>query len=309
MPTPQFGALTRYATLRQLQVFQTVAELESYTKAAAVLHLTQPTISMQIKRLVDAVDMPLFEQIGKRLYLTGAGKELLATCHDVFERLGRLEMSLADLRGMKQGQLRLAVVTTAVYVAPRLIGEFCNLYPGVDVALEVTNRAWLLKRLADNRDDLYILGQPPSDIEVEAFPFMSNPLVIMTSRNHPLVGARVSLQRLLEEPFILREPGSGTRKTAERLFAERGFKPKVRMELGSNEAIKQTVASGLGVAVISSHALSLQGRDSPVAVLDVEDFPLVRQWYLVYPRGKQLSVVARGFMEYLRERMEVPDYP
>ena len=290
----------KQATLHQLKVFEAVARHRSFTRAAEELFLTQPTVSMQVKQLAKAVGLPLFEQIGKRLYLTAAGRELLATCQEIFEELSRFEVAVADLKGLKQGYLRLAVITTAKYVIPRLLGPFCQRYPGIDVSLKVTNHEHILERLTDNRDDLYILSQPPSELDVTTYPFLENPLVVLASRHHPLAQKKnIPLKRLAEEPFIMREPGSGTRKAVQKLFDEHGISVKVKLDLGSNEAIKQAIAGGLGISVLSRHTLALEGTTSLLTILDVEDFPIQLHWYVVYPSGKQLSVIARTFFEYL----------
>jgi DNA-binding transcriptional LysR family regulator len=292
----------RHSTLRQLEVFAAIARLGSFTRAAEEMFLTQPTVSMQIKKLTDAVGLPLFEQIGKKIYLTDAGRELNETCRGIFEHFSYFEMAIADMKGLKKGTLRLACVTTAKYFTPRLFGPFCQQHTGVDVSLKVSNRERVLERLADNQDDLYILGQPPEDIDAVAEPFLENPLVVLAPIKHPLVGKKkIALSRLAEEPFLVREPGSGTRAALERLFAQKGFTPKVRMELGSNEVIKQAIAVGLGISVLSRHTLTLDAPMGQLAVLDVEGFPIQRHWYVAYPRGKKLSVVAQAFLEYLRE--------
>jgi len=291
----------RHSTFRQLEVFEALARLGSFTRAAEELFLTQPTASMQIKKLTDAVGLPLYEQVGKRIYLTDAGKALQSTCHELFESLNNFEMLVSDMKGLKQGKLRLAVVTTAKYFAPRLLGPFCNQYPGIDVSLKVSNRERLLERLGNNMDDLYILGQPPEGLEVISEPFLDNPLVVLAPNDHPLVGKRnIPLARLAEEPFIMREPGSGTRIAVERLFLEQGHAIKMRMELGSNEAIKQAIVGGLGLSVLSRHTLALDAATGQLATLDVEHFPIQRQWYAVHPSGKQLTVVAQTFLDYLR---------
>jgi DNA-binding transcriptional LysR family regulator len=292
----------RHSTLRQLEVFEAIARLGSFTRAAEELYLTQPTVSMQIRKLSEAVGMPLFEQVGKKIYLTDAGRALQAFTRELLDHFARFEMTLADMKGLKQGTLKLAVVTTAKYFAPRLLGPFCQQYPGIDVSLKVSNRERVLERLADNVDDLYILGQPPEGLEVVAEPFLENPLVVLAPANHPLAGKKkIPLPRLADEPFLLREPGSGTRAATERLFAEHGLAIKVRMELGSNEAIKQAIVGGLGVSVLSRHTLALDAPMGQLAVLDVEGFPIVRHWYVAHPRGKQLSVVARTFLDYLKQ--------
>ncbi|MBW4682009.1 MAG: LysR family transcriptional regulator [Microcoleus vaginatus WJT46-NPBG5] len=290
----------KQATLHQLKVFEAAARHGSFTRAAEELFLTQPTVSMQVKQLTKAVGLPLFEQVGKRLYLTDAGRELLATCREVFERLSQFEMTVADMKGLKQGQLRLAVVTTAKYFVPRLLGPFCRRYPGIDVSLQVTNHEGLLERLNDNLDELQIMSQPPTNIDVSCHPFLENPLEVMAPHDHPLAGQKnIPIERLTGEPFIIREPGSGTRGAVQKMFEEHGIKLKIRLELGSNEAIKQAIAGGLGISVLSRHVLALEGGTSKLTILDVENFPIRRQWYVIYPTGKQLSIVARAFFDYL----------
>lgn len=298
--------MIKNATLRQLKVFESVARNLSYTRAAEELYLTQPTVSIQIKQLTDIVGLPLLEQIGKRVYLTDSGRELLKVCREIFEGLSRFEMLVSDMKGVKAGKLRLAVITTAKYFVPRLLGLFCQRFPGIDVSLKVTNRERVLQRMADNQDDIYVLGTPPEDMDIEVEPFLENPLVVLAPGNHPLAAEKnISLQRLADEPFLIREPGSGIRLATEQLFAERGLKLKVRMELGSNEAIKQAVAGGLGIAVLSAHTLTLDHNSEELAILDVQGFPIQRHWYLAYPKDKQLSVVALAFLEFLHKESKL----
>jgi DNA-binding transcriptional LysR family regulator len=304
----------RHSTFRQLEVFEAIARLGSFTRAAEELFLTQPTVSMQIKKLTEAVGLPLFEHVGKKIYLTDAGRELHHTSREIFKHFSNFEMAVADMKGLKQGTLRLAVVTTAKYFAPRLLGPFCQQYPGIQVSLKVSNRERVLERLADNQDDLYILGQPPQELDAVAEAFLDNPLVLLAPANHPLKDTRnIPLTRIAEEPFLMREPGSGTRIAAERLFAEQGIELKVRMELGSNEAIKQAIVGGLGVSVLSKHTLSLDAPMRQLTILDVQGFPIERQWYAAYPAGKQLSIVARTFLDYLKQApkhiSDVPCHP
>lgn len=289
-----------HVSLRQLHIFEAVARHLSYTRAAEELHLTQPAVFTQVKQLEEGVGLPLLERIGKQMYLTSAGREVLATCRDMLEGLERLEMRLADMQGLKCGRLRLAMVTTAKYLVPRLLGEFCVRYPGIDASLTVTNREKLLARMASNEDDLFILGTPPEGMDVVATPIAENPLVVIARADHPLAGKkRIPLPRVAEEPFILREPGSGTRLATERFFAEHRLSLKVRMELGSNEAIKQAIMGGLGISVLSLHTLALEGIGGQLQRLDVKGFPLQRKWYVAYPTGKHLSAVAETFIEYL----------
>jgi DNA-binding transcriptional LysR family regulator len=290
-------------SLRQLHIFEAVARHLSYTRAAEELFLTQPAVFTQVKQLEDSVGLPLLERIGKQLHLTAAGNEVLAAGRETRDALERLEMRLADMQGLKRGKLRVAIVTTAKYLVPRLLGEFCARYPGIEAALTVTNREKLLARLAANEDDLVVLGTPPDNLDVVAMPIADNPLVVLARNDHPLAGTKpITLTRLAKEPFIMREPGSGTRLTAERHFAERGLTLKIRMELGSNEAIKQAIAGGLGVSILSSHALALEGESGLLQPLNVKGFPLMRQWYVAYPAGKHLSSVAEAFLGHLLGR-------
>ncbi|MBW4507432.1 MAG: LysR family transcriptional regulator [Scytonematopsis contorta HA4267-MV1] len=287
------------ATLHQLKVFEAAARHGSFTRAAEELFLTQPTVSMQIKQLTKSVGLPLFEQVGKRLYLTEAGRELFATCRQIFETIAQFEMKVADLKGLKQGQLRLAVVTTAKFFIPRLLGPFCQLYPGIDISLQVTNHEQLLDRMTSNLDDLYIMTQIPDNLDVNVQVFLENPLVVLAPANHPLVGEKdVPIERLNGEAFIMREPGSGTRRAVQKLLDEHKVQVKVKLELGSNEAIKQAIAGGLGISVLSRHTL-IPDTGNEVTVLDIQHFPIRRNWYIVHPSGKQLSIVARTYLEYL----------
>lgn len=296
----------RHSTLRQLEVFEAIVRYGSYTRAAEELFLTQPTVSMQIKKLTDAIGLPLFEQIGKKIYLTDAGRELHKMNLDLFERLELFEMFTADMKGMKAGKLRLAVVTTAKYFAPRLLGMFCREYPGIEVSMKVSNREHILERLVNNQDDLYILGQPPKEIDVIAETFLQNPLVVLASVNHSLARKKgITLTRIAEEPFLFREPGSGTRIATEQFFASHSLKLKMRMELGSNEAIKQAIIGGLGISILSHHTMALDAPTGQLVVLDVEGLPINRHWYYAYPSGKQLSVVAQTFLEYLQQASQL----
>jgi DNA-binding transcriptional LysR family regulator len=292
--------LIRHATLRQLQIFEASVRLSSFSRAAEELFVTQPTVSMQIKKLADALGIPLFEQVGRNVRPTEVGRELYESCRRIFENLANLEMKVSEHKGMKRGRLRLGVVTTAKYFVPEVLGEFCRMYPGIDVALKVSNRDRIIERLNAYEDDLYIMGQAPDDVmEIDSYPFAPNPLVTLAPRDHPLVGEKnIPLSRIAEEPLILREPGSGIRDATLRMFEKQGLSPKVRMELGSNEAIKHAVVGGLGLAVLSLHTLSLEGPNGPVVLLDVKDFPIMRQWHLVYPKGKELSLVAQAFLEF-----------
>ncbi len=298
------------ATLHQLKVFETVARHGSFTRAAEELYITQPTVSSQVKQLTKTVGLPLFEQIGKSLYLTDAGKDLLITCQDVFERLENFEMKVADLKGTKQGQLRLGVITTAKYFVPRLLGSFCQDYPGIDVALNVTNHQEIKRRMSENEDDLYVVSNPPQDIDLSCKPFLDNPLVVVAKKDHPLAGkSNLPIDCLNDEPFIMRESGSGTRDAILKLFEKQNISVKVKLELGSNEAIKQAIAGGLGISILSEHCLISEGIAGELTVLDVQHFPIERRWYVCYLAGKKLSVIAETFFDYLLDKSHTLKFP
>jgi len=289
-----------HATLRQLQVFETVARHRSFTRAAEELFLSQPTVSMQVRQLAESVGQPLFEHQGKKIFLTDVGEELNRACREMFDAWTRFEMTAADLKGLKKGRLRIACVTTAKYFIPRLLGSFCDRHPGIEISLEVANRDAVVERLARSVDDLYIMGMPPEQFDIAVHPFLDDPLIAIAPEHHPLAGQRrISLQRFAEARVLLRERGSGTRMATERHFREHGIDLKSRMEIGSNEALKQAVAGGLGVTVMSQHALSLEPMHGQIRVLDVEGFPIMRSWYVVHAGGRKLSVVAQAFFEYL----------
>jgi LysR family transcriptional regulator, low CO2-responsive transcriptional regulator len=289
----------KQATLHQLQILEAIAKHGSFTRAAEELELTQPTISQQIKRLTSTIGMPLFEQLGKQVYLTAAGREVLSASATISERFAQLEIVLDDLKGLKQGRINLVASTTAKYFVPRLLGTFHHQHPEIKLKLQITNQEGVLARLANNQDDLYFTGRPPKDLDIELRPILENPLVVVASSNHPLAGKKnISLKQLALEPFIFREAGSGTRLVIEQFLADNRVTVDVIIELSSNEAIKQAIAGELGISILSQHALALEDRDGLLTILHVEGFPIQRHWYVIYPAGKQLSVAAQAFLDF-----------
>ncbi len=288
-------------TFNQLRLFRTVAHLSGFSRAAQALHLAQPTVSMQIRQLTEQAGMPLFERVGKQIYVTQAGEVVLQGAREVFEALERMEMELAQLKGLKRGRLKVSVVTTAKYFVPRLLGPFTRDHPGIEIELDVGNRTEIVARLGRNEDDLYIMGIPPAGMEIQRHPFVDNPIVAVAPRRHPLVGRRrIPLGHFAQQPILLRERGSGTRMAVERFVKDHALKLNVRMEIGSNEAIKQAVGGGLGLSLLSLHALTAELARGELALLDVEALPIQRSWYIVHRAGKQLAIVARTFCDYLR---------
>jgi DNA-binding transcriptional LysR family regulator len=242
----------------------------------------------------------LYEQIGKKLYLTPTGEAVEQAGQDIQRRLENLMQELDAQRNLDRGLLRLSIISTAQYFAPRLIGSFCQSHPGIEVRLEIVNRDAILLRLKQNLDDIYIMGQVPEDIDGVAEPFMDNPIVVVAPADHPLATeAQISPTRLAQEPFILREEGSGTRLTAENFFAERQIQLRVRMTMSSNEAVKQLVAGGLGLAVLSRNTVAAEAAAGDIIILDVAGFPILRNWHAVHRKNKQLSAVAQRFRAFL----------
>lgn len=292
------------ATLQQLRLFEAVASHGSFTRAAEAVHLTQPAISIQIKRLEEGLGVSLFEQMGKKIYLTAAGKALYATCQDLFGRLAAFEGELDELRGEVAGPLNLAAVTTAKYFLPHYLGAFLRRYPKVLPQLKASNRARIIERMSANEDDIYIMATLPDSIDIEVHPFLKDELVFFSHPDHPLAGQKkIPLEQLLRERIIAREPGSGIRMTFERLLAEKEITIVPYMELGSGEAIKQAVMSGIGLAMLSTFSLRLELETKRLVLLDVEGLPIKRNWYAVHRRGKHLTPAALKFIEFL-QRMD-----
>ena len=288
-------------TFRQLRLFLALVEEGSISRAARRCHVTQPTASMQLKELSLSVGLPLYEVIGKKIHLTDIGLELAKTARAMLGEWSAFAQTVDHAKGLSRGKLRVAVVSTAKYFIPRMLGAFCQTHQDIDITFDVLNRSGVIRLLRDNQLDLAVMSVPPSDLDVEAEIFLENPLVAIAPEHHPLGRhTTVTLADFAKEPFILREEGSGTRMVAERFFKTHAQQPRVRLSLGSNEAIKQAVAGGLGCAVLSRHALTGDAADAGVIRLEVEGFPIRSQWFIVHLRGKKLSPVASVFRDYLR---------
>jgi LysR family transcriptional regulator, low CO2-responsive transcriptional regulator len=290
----------RHATLRQLKVFEAVARALSFSRAAAELHLTQPAVSMQVKSLEQQVGLPLFEQVGKKIFLTDAGRELYQRSHAVLHELQNAEEALDAMRGLSQGRLNIALVSTAKYFAPPLLARFLKMHPGVTLKLAVDNRAAVLAQLTDNAVDFAIMGRPPHDLDTVAEAFAPHPHVIIAPPDHPLADKRrIALERIATDTFILREPGSGTRGLLERLFADHKLPLNVSMEMASNESIKQAVLAGMGISLLSLHTIGLELASGKLIILDVVGLPIVRSWLVVHLAAKRLSPIAQALKAFL----------
>ncbi len=287
-------------TFRQLEVFEVVARLLSYTKASKELHLSQPAVSMQIKQLEENTGLPLFEQVGRKTYLTEAGREMYHYCKTIAQQLEEAGEVLEQLKGLKSGRLEITVATTANAFATRMLSMFNKRYEGSTVSLDVTNRERLLRQLADNEKDIAIMGRPPEDADLVTEPFADNPLVVVAAPDHPLVDEQpIPLHMLQDQTFVVREKGSGTRTAMQRFFEEHNLSITSSMEMNENEAIKQAVQAGMGLGIVSIHTIELELETNRLVILDVEDFPIMRHWYLVHRKEKRLSPITQAFKDFV----------
>ncbi len=289
----------RIGTFRQLEILLAVYQNKSIKAAVEQLHLTQPTISMQLKKLSEAIDMPLYDQIGRNLVFTEAGEALARSAQDILERMNNLDMELSDLRGLKSGTLRLSVVTTSKYFIPHILGPFCKRYPEVDIEFNVGNRQQIIQRLQTGTDDFYVFSNVPQSNDIETLDFLENPLVAIAHSGHPLTKeSNIDFSRLSREPFLMRENGSGTRFAIENFLTQHQQKLNVRMTIESNEAIKHSVMSGLGISILSEHTLAF-GESKGLEMLNVRQLPIISKWYLVKTKRKRLSPIAKTFLNFI----------
>jgi LysR family transcriptional regulator, low CO2-responsive transcriptional regulator len=294
-------------TFRQLRLFLALAETGSVGAAARTMHVTQPTASMQLREVSQAVGVPLYDVVSRRVRLTDAGLDLARTARAMFGEWEAFGQRIDETRGLKRGRLAVSVVSTAKYFMPRLLGSFCERHPQIDVSLQVLNRDGVVARLREDLDDLYIMSAPPRDIDLDDRVFMANPLVLVAPADHRLAQRRdVRLAELRDERFVLRERGSGTRIAVDAQFKRLRFKPIVRLELGSNEAIRESVAGHLGLSVLSVHALGGRHADHGIVALRVQGFPIPSQWHVVQRRARRRSPLAQAFEAHLFEEAAPP---
>lgn len=289
-------------TLRQMQVFRAVCEHLSYSRAAEELALTQPAVSLQIKQLEEIIGQPLFEYVGKKLYLTDAAGVLFDATSEVFQQLSEMDMKLSRLSGSLAGDLKIAVESSAKYLSPHLIAAFQQQYPDVRPYLRVFNRSQIIRRLVENRDDIVVMSMVPEDMALEFMPFMNNPIVALAASDHPLSHAEsLEIKDLVSWPLLVRETGSGTRKACEEFFQQKRVQFRAAMELNSQEAQREAVIAGLGIAFMPKHAVNREVQSGDLVILPVKDLPIFRSWCVVHARGKRLSPVAQAFLNFIRE--------
>ncbi len=293
--------------LHQLATFQIVAKHCSYVRAAEELHFSQPAVSAQIHQLEESLGVKLFDKIGRKTHLTQAGEELYLYSQKIFSLIDETLDTMSALASPHSGRLSVGADTTVgTYVIPNLLGKFRQTYPKVEITLEVVNPTPLLEELRNNRIDMAIMSRIPDDAPVFAAPFASNELVLIAPPTHRLAGIKVPFEELAREHFLMRELGSGTRSALEAAFRDAGFPLQVSMQVGNNSAIKQSVAAGLGIALISRVAIEMELETHRLVVLDVEGFPLMRKWLLVHLKEKNLSATARAFKAFILQHTELP---
>ncbi len=289
------------ASLTQLRTFEAVARLGSVTRACVELHLAQPTVSTQVKELSVAVGEPLLSPAGRGVQLTDAGRALALTASAMFAQWAAFEDTVDQLQGLQRGVLRIAGVSTCEYFIAQMLKPFAAAYPKVEIDLAVENRDAVIDRLQSEQDDLAVMMMPPTGLPLNRFAFMDNPLVLIGAVDHPWAErGRVPLSQLASQRLLLRETGSGTRRAAMQFFNSKEFQPEIRMSLGSNEALKHAVAAGLGVAVISRHALAVDPKHEGLEILPVSGFPIRRSWQLVWRSDRKLPLVAEKFLEHVK---------
>lgn len=286
-------------TLRQIRIFDQVAQHKSHTRAAEKLHMTQPAVSMQIKQLEQNLGISLFERQGKRLVLNSAGKELRGFAREILQHYSNMIDHVEQIKDCKSGHLVISVATTANHFTTQILSAFSKKYPDVTISLDVTNRQRILQQLENYEPDLVIMGEPPKGLNLKSERFMPNPLVVIASPDHPFKQHKTTLKTLQNEKLVLREKGSGTREAIERHLRESNVYFASTLEMSSNEAIKHVVAAGFGLGVVSVHTVQLELQNNLLVTLDVDGFPLQRNWHLVTSAGKMRSPVAQAFREFV----------
>jgi LysR family transcriptional regulator, low CO2-responsive transcriptional regulator len=295
----------RGATLKQLRAFAAAARHGSLARAAEELHLTPPAVTMQIKELEAAVGLPLFDRSGKAIQLTTTGEYLLVYVRRLLATLKDADDAMARLRGGESGRIAIGMVSTAKYFLPRLLARFRAQHPGVQMTMTVGNREQLVAQLRDNEVDLAVMGTPPRELATRAAAFAAHPLAVVAAPEHPLAAQReVSAAALAPEPFIVREPGSGTRAAMEYYFREQRIAPPRVMEMASNETIKQAVIADMGLAFLSLHTCGLEIETGQLVVLDVAGLPVMRRWHIVHLQGRTLSPAAEALRYFVMEHGE-----
>jgi len=301
MSQPDVRRYFKHGTLPQLRLFEAIARLGTYARAAQELHMAQPTASLQIKKLTATVGTPLFQQVGKRVHLTEAGRRVQESCAHLFRVFDELEHSLSQLRTFDAGRVRLAVTCSGLPFASRLLTSFADRHRGIETSIQAYDRQTLARRLANHEDELCLFTSRPEIEGAFIEEIVPNPLVVLARDDHPLASARrIPFVRIAQEPLLIREEGSDSRRMTQQIFDARGLAPKIAMSLRTDEAIKEAILAGLGVAILPRHAFAPDPKWPRYCTLDVVGFPVENHWCFAYPQGKELSPVARTLLDFAR---------
>lgn len=290
-------------SLKQLKTFLQVARLQSISRSAEILHVTQPAISMQIKQLEETFGVALFEPQGRNIRLTPAGEDFNNHCLQVMASLKNLEAVMSEHAGSKRGQINLAIVSTAKYFTPEILAAFNLKHPDIKVNLFIDNKEAVFRQLERAEVDLVISGRVPSHLDCEKAAFAENHQSFVAHPGHPLVGDKtISYQQLAEQPFIIREQGSGTRDAVEQLFTRHQVEFKAHLEFPSNEVIKHAVMANMGISFLSQSTIATELRHGYLKALKVEGPEYISQWQLAHLKSKILSPALQVFKHFLLEK-------
>lgn len=288
-------------TLRQLMVFNRICEHKSITKAAESLHMTQPAASIQLKNFQDQFELPLTEIIGRQLYVTPFGDEIYQASINILEETKKIEQSAMAYQGHLTGVMRISIVSTGKYIMPHFLTDFLSDNTGVDLVMDVTNKSSVIQSLNDNKVDFSLVSILPESLAIEKIELMKNTLYLVGGKNAPTVKKAWSPEKLSELPMIYREPGSGTRQTMERYLERHGIQPRKKMELTSNEAVKQAVMAGLGYSIMPVIGIRNALERGDLKIIPVKGLPEVTSWNLIWLKNKQFLPAAQAFLDYLKK--------
>lgn len=288
-------------TLNQLQIFLKVSQTQSVTKAAEELYLTQPAVSIQLKNFQDQFDISLTEVVGRKLYITDFGKEIATAAEAILNEVNAINYKTQVFKGQLSGRLKISVVSTGKYVMPYFLSGFMKQHPGVDLLMDVTNKAKVIESLDRNEVDFSLVSIIPDSIQVNRIELLPNKLYLVGSSSLK-VDVRGSVKKLFEElPLIFRENGSGTRQTMEKFIAKHHLIFRKKMELTSNEAVKQAVLAGLGYSIMPLIGIKNELKNGDMKIIPVKGLPIKTAWQLIWLKEKKLSPIAAAFLEYINK--------
>lgn len=291
-------------TLHQLMIFIKVAEKQSITKAAEELHLTQPAVSIQLKNLQDQFDVPLIEAIGRNIYITDFGREIEAASKRILEEVNQIRDKTMAFKGQLVGKLKISVVSTAKYVMPYFLSDFLKKYPGIDLTMDVTNKGKVLDSLENNEVDFAMMSIIPENISIETIQLMANKLYMVGPPDSLLVGERINLNTLSKLPLIYREQGSATRQAMEQFIKNNGIDVRKKIELTSNEAVKQAAIAGLGFSIMPVIGLRNELNNGDLKIVKIKGLPITTNWNLTWRKGKSFSPIAKSYLDYIKSHKD-----